>query len=278
VSRGTSSGGVYGALRGSILRPVGHIAIVHQAGRLWGSLLQGHPAQGPPIISTVCCWGRIDHRNNIADILSIGHPAVAVGSIHHSQNRTRICTPGAPRPSRLVLRDQTITAAASSHQLHHAWCSEEIPVPEHTTDFLAQTETTSDQVHRPSRLVLRTHRPGHLAKNDARLPASIVIPTASDPNRPAGSPGDTRARTPRHTPCHRQPRLATPSASGWDTADPVDSDQWVSIQAGALWHPGPPTRFGSVRGGPPLPHLRTHPCDPSRSLFYTVGYAGSPTL
>jgi hypothetical protein len=88
----------------------------------------------------------------------------------------------------------------------------------------------------------------------------------------------TRAHTPRQTPRHRQSRPTPPSASGWETGDPARCDRWVPISAGARWHPGESAGFGSVRGGPPLPHLRTHPCDPSRSLFYTVGYAGSPTL
>jgi len=162
VSHGTSSGAVCGALRRSILRPSGHITTIPRAGRLWGSLLQGHPAQGPPVISAVCCWGRIDHRNNIADILEhrsscdssgIGSPLAEAdpNPTARSSDPTPIFSSLKPPPRKYQYRTAPPLPRHRPKE-HHARCSDQnrysstqlrppphkIPVSDRTT-----TSTTS---------------------------------------------------------------------------------------------------------------------------------------
>ncbi len=205
--------------------------------------------------------GKIDHRNNIADILE-----------HRSScDSSGIGSPLAEADPNPIARCSEPTAA-SRQVLRYR------PVPAHIDSSHRQLHSSIHIDSSTSRQVLRSRRPGHPSTFSMLTPAAIVIPTASNPHRPAGSQVTHRAHSNDIRPCHRQPRPPAPSASRVDTGDPADSGQWGSISAGSRWHPGEPTGFGSVRGGPPLPHLRTHPCDPSRSLFYTVGYAGSPTL
>ena len=144
MSRGTSSGAVCGALRSSILRPSGHIAIVPGAGGLWGSLLQGHPAQAPPIISPVCCWGRIDHRNNNDDILehrsSCGSSGIG-SSLAESDLNYHARSPGPTAASRQVVSSR--------------------PVPAHIDSSHRQLHPHRQLHSCTSRQVLRSRRPGH---------------------------------------------------------------------------------------------------------------------
>ena len=156
--------------------------------------------------------------------------------------------------------------------------TQEIPVSDCSTGSTPPTERTSRQVARESRQVATDHRPGHPSKFRCSTSRVDCNSHRLRPSSAGWVTSATRAHTPRHTPRHRQSRPPTTTPSRVDRAPTARCDRWVPLSARARWHPGESSGFGSVRGGPPLPHLRTHPCDPSRSLFYTVGYAGSPTL
>ena len=164
MSRGTSSGAVCGALRGSILRPSGHIATVPGAGRLWGSLLQGHPAQGRPIISAVCCWGRIDHRNNNDDIFEHRSSCVSSGigsSLAELDLNLHARCSDPTAASRQVTRQVTPGAQNSTGTRPH----------DHFHDTHRKNITPGPQIITPGPQIPSTRSPFHIL--DAALPRRL---------------------------------------------------------------------------------------------------------